>query len=510
MSSKSTIAARTVRVCLYLDLSRMFRWQLWLAEAVAAIPGYEVFVVFSQERRPLPKSCLFVFELERIIYGIKGTNAIDPVSDSLIRRATNGAAKEPFDVLVDFAADQSRLANCERVLTPCFNNSIPGEIGAIAGLINDPSLLIEVHDSARPANPWTAHPAVADRDVLLQCIDNGLSCAVRLVLKAIAAPVQSSIPWPSKRSPVMASFVGIRSMAQEIAAISRKMGRYLKILAIGGKHWSVAWRINPSATLFDAEAATFALLADDGNRFYADPFPFRQGGQDFVFVEEFPFSTQRGCISVAKIENGYMHTPLPVLEESYHLSYPFIFEHGGEIWAIPESGEGRGIYLYRAEQFPFKWKQEGCLLSDINGYDSTLLRHNGRFWLFVCERVWNSSSSDILSVFYSDNLTGQWLPHSDNPVLFDATLSRPAGAIFQRDGNIIRPIQDCSQQYGGAVVLCRIDALGSQEFAQTVTGRIHCEQRGCHTYNNYSGLEVIDVFGRQRGLKEVAAIFSSC
>jgi hypothetical protein len=487
----------------------MFRWHLWLVEAVTAIPGWEVSVVFSQQHRPLPKSCLFIFELERVIYGIKGNNAIDPVGKSLAGRATNGGRMGPFDVLIDFATDQSRLPTCKRVLTPCFNNSIPGEIGAIAGLINDPLLVIEVHDSARPANPWTANPAVADRDVLVQCVDNVLSCAARLILKAIVAlPAQSSIPWLPKRSPVIAPPLGIRSMTREIAAISRKMGRYLKILATGGKHWSVAWRINPTATLFDTREATFAILTDDGKRFYADPFPFRWGGKDFVFVEEFPFSTQRGCISVARIENGSISTPRPVLEEAYHLSYPYIFEHGGEIWAIPESGEGHGVYLYRAEQFPFKWKLEGCLISDINGYDSTLLHHNGHFWLFVCERVWNSSSSDILSVFYSDSLNGQWLPHSDNPILFDSQLSRPGGAIFRRGGHIIRPIQDCSQQYGGAVVLCRIDSLGPKEFSQTVIGRIHCEQRGCHTYNNYFGIEVIDIFGRQRELKETTAIFS--
>jgi hypothetical protein len=37
-------------------------------------------------------------------------------------------------------------------------------------------------------------------------------------------------------------------------------------------------------------------------------------------------------------------------------------------------------------------------------------------------------------------------------------------------------------------------------------GTIHCGSRGCHTYNNYSGLEVIDVFGRKSG-NEVTAFF---
>ena len=188
-------------------------------------------------------------------------------------------------------------------------------------------------------------------------------------------------------------------------------------------------------------------------------------------------------------------------------SYPFIFEQDGEIWMIPESGEARSINLYRAEKFPDKWKYEGCLIDDIDGYDATFLLHGGRFWLFVCEKTWNSTGWDELSLFSSTDLIRGWQPHPKNPILIDASVSRSGGAIFRRGDQIIRPAQDCSHYYGGGISLCRVDALGTDEFSQTIIGSINCVD-GCHTYNNNAGLEVIDVFGRTRGLREVTATFA--
>jgi hypothetical protein len=493
---------RNMQVCLYLDRSRTFRWHLWLAEALLTIPGFRVTTAFSPEERPLPRSCTVIFETERVVYRLKRNNAIDPVDVSWIERLT-AASAGPFDLVIDFAADESVLPACRRVLTPCFN-SIPGEIGVIAGLLSEPPLLIDLHDSARPAAPWSAHPAT-DR-VFVRSLNNTLSCTVGLIVKAATTPVATSdISSRTRGQSSPLPRVVWAAALQTTATIAGKMAKYVKNFIAGDRVWFVAWRFDPIYTLLDRRSAIFSVLADDGNRYYADPFPFRRNGQDFVFVEEFFYASGRGCISVASIKDGVASTPRPVLEEPHHLSYPFIFEHDNEVWMIPESGEARGVYLYRAEQFPYRWKREACLIDGIEAYDATLLHHTGRVWLFVCERIWNSSSWDILSLFHADSLTGPWLP-AHNPVLVDATMSRPAGAIIQRHGHQIRPAQDCSREYGGAVPLCRVDRLEPDDFSQVLIGTIRCGSRGCHTYNNYSGLEVIDVFGRKSG-NEVTAFF---
>jgi hypothetical protein len=485
-----------MRVCLFLDSSRVFRWHLWLVEALTALPGYSVSVIFSQNQRPLPPTCGLVLELERLIYRIKENNALDPIEIHHLMRQTRDDIG-PFDVVVDFASDQSLLPVSGRVLTPIFND-IPGEIGALFGLTINVSLSIEIANDPQYI-AWIAN--VANDDILGRAVNNALSCAVGLLIKTITTT--DRIVIPPRRYAMNTPKTKPMSVTRAAIVFSIKVGRYLNQLIKGGKTWSVGWRISANS-LLDTKTASFTLLPDDGKRFYADPFPIRHDGHDFVFVEEYPFATGRGVISVAEIVDGQMRPPQPVLEEQFHLSYPFIFELGGIMWMIPETGDQNKVYLYRAEQFPYKWTRERCLL-DLKGYDSTILDHQGHLWLFTCEKMWNSSTTNILSLFHSNNLQASWQPHIGNPILIDSSLSRSAGAIFSHNGQIIRPVQDCSHGYGGMVILCRIDTLNETEFGQTQVGRIEADGRGCHTYNNHEGLEVIDVFGRQRGVKEIIA-----
>lgn len=504
-----------LRICLYLDPSRVFRWHLWLAEALAGVPGYEVSAVFAAESRPLPRSCALLFELERLVYRLNKHNAVDPAGAQLgnaIRTA--GDRTGGFDVVVDFAGEGTSLPPCTRALLPCFDG-IPGEIGLISALADRKPLLVEVHDSARPGAPWSARPALEDPAVIARSVDNALSCAARLIVKVLRQPDPRALVEGRSGSGLLsapmppAPRVGAAVAVHAARALAWKMARLLGHIAMGGNNWAVAWRVTGSLSLLDERSASFSLKSDDGRRYYADPFPFCHQGRRFVFVEEFPYATGRGCISVFEIDAASnASAPRLVLEEPHHLSYPFVFELDGEVWMLPEAGESRGVYLYRAEQFPYKWKREACLIDGIEAYDATLLRDNGRFWLFASERAWNSSGWDILSLFHSDSLTGDWRPHARNPVLLDATLSRPAGAIFSHNGETLRSAQDCSRLYGGAVSLCRIDALGPEEFRQTLIGRIHARERGCHTYNRHGAIEVIDIFGRMRGLTSVAAAFA--
>jgi hypothetical protein len=504
-----------MRICLYIDPSRVFRWHCWLAEALSAVPDYRVAVRFATRPRSLPRACMLLFDLERLIYGLHG-NALDPAPDQIATAiGAPGDSEEPFDTVIDLAGSEESPPPAYRLLSPSFNG-IPGEIGALAGLVNKEAALIEVHDSAATGSRRIARPALSDPDVFLRSLDEILSCAVALIRSTLQDKPQSVASLPhlvasasGKRSPHAPTppFIGGTALLHASISVARKSLRLAELLATGGKAWAVAWRRAPAYALLDQRQAEFSIVPEDGSRYYADPFPFCWRGRTFLFVEEFPYATSRGCISVIEIdETGVAGSPRPIVEESYHLSYPFVFDHDGDIWMIPECGEANGIYLYRAESFPYKWRRESCLVDGIAAYDTTLLRHGGQFWLFVCERLWNSSSWDILNLFHAATLTGEWLPHRRNPVLFDGALSRPGGAVFTHQGHHLRPVQDCTKQYGGALSLCRIETLGENEFSQVPFGRIHCGPHGCHTYN-HAGIEVIDVFSK-RGLGTVTAFFS--
>jgi hypothetical protein len=356
--------------------------------------------------------------------------------------------------------------------------------------------------------PQVARPAPSDGDVLALTLDAVLSCAAQLIVKSLRrCPAEAhgfcSVP---AAAPALSAVTTARRLAE---TVSRKLGRWLERLARGGERWSVAWRYDTGQSLLHQHSASFAVLPDDGSRYYADPFPFQRDGRTFIFVEEFCLSSGRGRISVTEIDgDGRPSVPRPVLEEPHHLSYPFVFAHEGDVWMIPEAGESGRVSLYRAAEFPYKWRHEAVLIDGIAAYDATLLRHHKHFWLFVCERIWHSSSWDILNLFHADQLTGKWTPHERNPVLCDALLSRPAGATFTFNGKTVRPVQDCSERYGGSINLCSLDQLDEATFHQTMLGRIDCGAEGCHTYNYAAGLEVIDVFGPSRRGGTVTARFT--
>ncbi|MER9894199.1 hypothetical protein NKJ40_19320 [Mesorhizobium sp. M0119] len=487
-----------------LDPSRPLRWHLWLAEALAKVPGNDVSCAFAAGCHPLPLIFRLLLELERLLYGFSVQGATDSVEAAL--RSLPPSPAEQVDVVIDLSGEES-LPSGRRVLTPLFNG-VPGEIGVMAALANDQELLVELHDTARPSQPWMARPASADRAVVAVSLDSVLSCAVALILKAMREETRSAasgVPGPRTTVP---SLSALSAIAWETSTVASKVIKFLDILARGGKAWGIGWRFDQAASLLDKGGAAFKVLTGDAGSYLADPFPFRHQGQDFIFVEQYLYSKNRGCIAVVTADrSGTAGAPQIVLEEPHHLSYPFVFEQDGQVWMIPESGAARNVSLYRAVEFPYRWTREACLIDGIEGYDTTPLRHEGGFWFFVSLRVWRSTSWDLLSLYRAESLTGSWTPHAANPVLIDATLSRPAGAVIRHGGQTLRPVQDSALGYGGAVTFCRIDALGESEFVQTPLGRIRSGGFGCHTYNRRSGLEVIDLFGHVRGLREVTTSY---
>ncbi len=503
--------ARKTQICLHLDPACFLRWHQWLAAALSGVPDRQVSFAFTANPHPMPRSCLMALELERIIYGLRGQHAVDRLAppDRTVRGVADN--KTRFDVVIDLTGQCRELPACNRILTPLFN-SVPGEMGAIVALLGDEPLRIDVHDSKSMSAPVSARPAMSDRQVVMRALDGVLSRAAELVIKAIDEPPDipafndngPPLPIATLHTPAFPA-----AMAHVTRVLTGKVIRRIGEIATGGNTWAVAYRFDEERPLFDQGRAAFHVLHDDMRRYYADPFPFQHDGRYFIFVEDFPFETQRGCISVATLDrNGSISPPRIVLEEPHHLSFPYVFKHNGQIWMIPESADAGRIDLYRAEDFPRRWKREGSLLEGLAAYDATLLRHDDRFWMFASLGRWQSTSWDNLSIYHADDLFGPWTPHAQNPVLLDAMRCRAAGAPFPRNGRILRPVQDCSRIYGGAITLNRVDSLSAKGFRQTEIGRIDCGTPGCHTYNRHGDLEVLDIFAPTRGPTEITATYT--
>jgi len=109
--------------------------------------------------------------------------------------------------------------------------------------------------------------------------------------------------------------------------------------------------------------------------------------------------------------------------------------------------------------------------------------------------------ADLL-LFHADSPFGPWTPHPRNPVVSDVRSARPAGRLFRDGGMWIRPAQDCSRTYGGAITLRRITTLTTTDYHEEPVGHVAADSppgtSGPHTLNVHRGLSALDLKRRIR------------
>ncbi|MGE5465909.1 MAG: hypothetical protein ACM3Y9_00640, partial [Ignavibacteria bacterium] len=137
---------------------------------------------------------------------------------------------------------------------------------------------------------------------------------------------------------------------------ARIAGRALQKLAFVDQ-WFIAFRFGQPGG--DGDLSRYQRLLPPKDRIWADPFALERDGRHFVFFEEVPFATGKGHIAVMEVSDDGRHSaPVKVLERDYHLSYPFLIEHRGDLFMVPESGQNRSVELYRCMRFPDIWRFE--------------------------------------------------------------------------------------------------------------------------------------------------------
>lgn len=202
-------------------------------------------------------------------------------------------------------------------------------------------------------------------------------------------------------------------------------------------------------------AAPLVLSAGDGDPsavvLMADPFALRWQGRWHLFVEVVERGSRRGRIALATSDDLTTWTYAGgVLDEPYHLSYPFVFEHDGACWMVPETATAGQVRLYRATQFPSRWVLDTVLLRGAPYKDSSLVQHDGSWWMFT--ETSSRHTNDELRLFRSGTLQGPWREHPASPVVrHDPTAARPGGRPLVCGDRVLRFAQECGTTYGRQV-----------------------------------------------------------
>ncbi|WP_163830686.1 glucosamine inositolphosphorylceramide transferase family protein [Spartinivicinus ruber] len=211
---------------------------------------------------------------------------------------------------------------------------------------------------------------------------------------------------------------------------------------------------------------TAADVTDVNAEFVADPFLFKdEGGNNWLmFFEVLSKDSNQGEIGLAKSTDGlHWQYDKIVLNEPFHLSYPFVFKHNHEYYMIPETFEADSIRLYKATNFPYGWQHVSTLANGHDFVDPSIFYHNNRWWLFV-----TNTSNSVMYLYSSENLSYGWEQHPASPVISnDASIARLGGRSFTIKGNkVIRIAQKDDVFYGEAVRLFEVYELTPTTYAE--------------------------------------------
>ena len=297
-------------------------------------------------------------------------------------------------------------------------------------------------------------------------------------------------------------------------SVARAAVRAAYQLCCHGSHWRVGYRfVEPGGDVWtrrDLDGVRWNVLADPVDHFYADPFPLRWQGRDYLFFEDLDHRTEKGIISVVAFDEAGRPGPvMPVLEEPWHLSYPFLIEHGGDIFMIPESSTNRDIAIYRAVDFPLKWQRHAVLVEGVEAADATIVEHDGLYWMTAVVRDGTGGYSDMLALWSADGPVRPMAGASVKP----GADRRPHGAdppaiSSAATASSTVPVQDCRRTYGAALNLMRVTRLDREGFAQqsegTVTAGGAWPGSRIHTLNYNGRLETIDGYTLRPRLKPAA------
>ena len=287
------------------------------------------------------------------------------------------------------------------------------------------------------------------------------------------------------------------------ARLRRRLDRVLE-KTLWRTRWTVGFAQGSAADVIASQRlpdVTFLSGAPAG-RFLADPFPLpRDGDSHRAWVEDAEdHPPYKGRIAEIRFDDaGKLLSLRAALGDRHHYSFPFPLRDRSVDYCVPECWESGRLRVFRRDD-DGALREDGVLLDGFAAVDPVLCFHEGKWWLFACDR--NHDDTTHLYLFHADTWRGPWTPHVLNPVKSDVRCSRPAGAIIEKDGVLYRPAQDCSTRYGGAIAMNRITALTTTAFAEETVFRIEPQSLGpqyvgVHTLNSRDGLLMIDALERR-------------
>ncbi|MBP5371346.1 MAG: hypothetical protein J6Y55_05405 [Bacteroidales bacterium] len=262
------------------------------------------------------------------------------------------------------------------------------------------------------------------------------------------------------------------------------------------KVWEKCWTIGivdgGIRSILENDVFSVKWLKIPHDRWFADPFVLDVIGDEIqLLVEDYEYKKNKAVISILKInkQTNKIISRKVILELDTHLSFPNIHRQNGKVYVYPENCSGGGLVLYEydAEQENLKPYK---LICDDKVWDSVITFVFGKPMLFTANK--DDNHLDIYTL-------------KDDMFVFSQTIesefgnSRMGGQIFEYEGNIYYPAQDCTNGYGRAIVIKELffekDLVQVGKIIKKIESPCRKMNLGLHTLNEYKNIAVVDACG---------------
>ncbi len=295
---------------------------------------------------------------------------------------------------------------------------------------------------------------------------------------------------------------GIFRTGRYAAALTKNIAqRALKTMRRASHQETAVWTLfSGRGAIDDFDPSEAIEIPPTDTAIKADPFLFHHEGRTYLFYENYGLGDTKAHIAVGEITRSGFEPIGIALGGSEHLSFPFVFREGDEIFLMPETHQRKRIEIWRAVSFPLIWEPYSRALEGWSTADSTLFKHRGQWWLFT-NLSEHHAFEDHCSALYAFQVDGPELkrivPHRRNPIVVGSATARNAGRIFSRHRRLYRPAQyNAHGIYGYGLNIMEIEQLDLDDYRETCVRRILPDFKpgltGCHHFDASGSRYILD------------------
>ncbi|GAA4087060.1 hypothetical protein GCM10022392_05040 [Mucilaginibacter panaciglaebae] len=257
--------------------------------------------------------------------------------------------------------------------------------------------------------------------------------------------------------------------------------------------WNIGYVFQSTEDFISLEALqNINWLKEDTSLYAADPFVLVKNAKIYIFYEDLRKTFSNGKINVIQDLSFTTKKNVSGLSTCGHMSYPYIFQEGNDVYCIPETSSLKEVRLYKFTNDHFTEVSPCAVLIEGQEFiDTSIFKYQDRYWLVTSVKGQPQNNY----IYYSSKLAGPYKAHKLNPLPADETGGRGAGSVFMSNGKLYRPTQNTKVRYGYSVIINRIDSLTTKSYSTKPIFEIRPKKpynRGVHNISFADNLIVFD------------------